>query len=77
MGCRARRGRRKMEGVSEDIVADLRANFEGECSESVCTWPWLASPIARAIPRSACTGRRLPTRRQSMPPSSLSSWARS
>ena len=23
----------KMEGVSEDIVADLRANFEGECSE--------------------------------------------
>ena len=33
MGCRARRGRRKMEGVSEDIVADLRANFEGECSE--------------------------------------------
>ena len=23
----------KMEGVSEDIVADLRANFEGECTE--------------------------------------------
>ena len=23
----------KMEGVSEDIIADLRANFEGECSE--------------------------------------------
>ena len=23
----------KMEGVSEDIVADLRANFEGECCE--------------------------------------------
>ena len=23
----------KMEGVSEDIVADLHANFEGECSE--------------------------------------------
>lgn len=23
----------KMEGVSDDIVADLRANFEGECSE--------------------------------------------
>ena len=23
----------KIEGVSEDIVADLRANFEGECSE--------------------------------------------
>ena len=23
----------KMEGVSEDIVADLRSNFEGECSE--------------------------------------------
>ena len=25
-----------------------------------CTWPWPAWPIARAIPRSACTGRRLP-----------------
>ena len=28
----------KMEGVSEDIVADLRANFEGECSEVGMYW---------------------------------------
>ena len=37
----------KMEGVSEDIVADLRANFEASAPRSVCTWPWLASLIAR------------------------------
>ena len=27
-------------GVSEDILADLRANFEGECSELVCILLW-------------------------------------
>ena len=26
-------GEGKAEGVSEDIIKDLRANFEGECSE--------------------------------------------
>ncbi len=31
LGCRARS--RRYRGVSEDILADLRANFEGECSE--------------------------------------------
>lgn len=67
----------KMEGVSEDIVADLRANFEGECSEVGMYLAMARVAIARAIPRSACTGRKLPTRRPSMPPSSLSSWARS
>ena len=58
----------KMEGVSEDIVADLRANFEGECSEV---------GMYLAMARVACTGRRPPTRKPSTPPSSLSSWARS
>ena len=29
------------QGVSEDILEDLRANYEGECSEKlVCTWRW-------------------------------------
>ena len=31
--CQHEIGVGKAEGVSEDIIADLRANFEGECSE--------------------------------------------
>ena len=62
---------------AEGSLAVANASLEDVYKRQVCTWPWLASLIARAIPRSACTGRRLPTRRPSMPPSSLSSWARS
>ena len=65
------------EGVSEDIIADLRANFEGECSEVGMYLAMPALPTARATRRSACTGRRPLTRRPSTLPSSPSSWARS
>ena len=40
-------GEGKAEGVSEDIIKDLRANFEGECSEV-----GLELPTERVIPRS-------------------------
>ena len=57
----------KMEGVSEDIVADLRANFEGECSE---VGMYLAmsrvSFPRRAIRKSACTGKKLLMKKQNM-----------
>ena len=47
------------------IFDQLMANFNGECSEVgmyLCT--------ARAIPRSACIGRRPPMKRRSTPRSS-------
>ena len=43
--------------VPEDIKADLRANFEGECSEVGMYLAMARVPIVRVIPRSACTGR--------------------
>ena len=64
------------QGVSEDILEDLRANFNGECSEVGMYLAMARVAHRRAIPRSACTGRRQPTKRQSMPPSSPSFWAR-
>ena len=49
-------------GVSEDIVADLRANFEGECSE---VGMYLA--MARVAHREGYyTGRKLLMKRLSM-----------
>ena len=52
------------QGVSEDILADLRANFEGECSEV-------------GMYRSVCTGRKLLTRKLSTLLNSLSCSVRS
>ena len=53
-------------GVSEDILADLRANFQGECSE---VGMYLTE---KAIRKSAYTGRRQLTKRLSMQLSLLS-----
>ena len=64
------------QGVSEDILADLRANFEGECSEVGMYLAMARVAHREAIRRSACTGRRLLTKRQSMLLSSLSCLAR-
>ena len=36
-------------GVSEDILADLRANFEGECSEVACILQWQELPTEKVI----------------------------
>ena len=55
------------------IFEQLMANFNGECSE-VGMYLCMAR-IARAIPRSACTGRRRPMKRRSTPRSSPSSSA--
>ena len=35
------------QGSSEDIMEDLRANFNGECTELVCIWLWPVSPQRR------------------------------
>ena len=43
------------QGVSEDILEDLRANFTGECSEE-----WLTE---KDIRRSDCTGRKQLTKK--------------
>ena len=58
------------------IFEQLMANFNGECAEVGMYLCMLALPIGKATPRSACTGRRLPTKRLSTLPSSQSCWAR-
>ena len=67
----------KAEGVPQEIVDGLRANFEGECSESVCTWPWPVWQSARATPRSLRLTSAMPTRRLTTHPVSPSCWVRS
>ena len=46
------------QGAPEDIMADLRANFEGECSEVGCIWQWRVWRTEKAILRSVYTGRK-------------------
>jgi len=55
-------------GVSEDILADLRANFEGECSE-VCILQWQELLTEKVILKSVCTGRKQLMKRLNMLPS--------
>ena len=59
------------------IFDQLMATSTASAPRWACTCAWLAWPTGRAIPRSACTGRRPPMRRPSTPPSLLSCWARS
>ena len=54
-------------GVSEDILADLRANFEGECS--VCILQWQELLTEKVILKSVCTGRKQLMKRLNMLPS--------
>ena len=62
-------------GVDERIIEGLRANFNGECSE---VGMYLAmARVAKAIRKSACTGKRPRMKRRSMPRSSPRCWARS
>ena len=63
-------------GAPEEIIEGLRANFAGECSE-VGMYLAMARVAVRAIPKSACTGKRLPLKKPSMPPSLPNFWARS
>ena len=43
------------QGVSEDILADLRANFEGECTE---VGMWLELLTEKDIRKSVFTGKK-------------------
>ena len=54
------------QGSPEDIMKDLRANFEGECSESECILPCLERLIEKDIRRLDYTMRKLLLKRQSM-----------
>ena len=61
----------------EEIKEGLRANFTGECTEVGMYLAWPVWRIVRAIPRSACTGRRPLLKKLSMLPSLPSCWAKS
>ncbi len=54
------------QGVSEDILADLRANFEGECTE-VGMYLAMARVAHREgyLRKSDYTGKKLPGKKQS------------
>ena len=52
-------------GVSEDILADLRANFEGECSE-------VGMYLEKDIRKLVCIMRKLLMKKQSTQLNSLS-----
>ena len=53
-------------GVSEDILEDLRANFQGECSEVGCILLWQELLTEKDIRRSVSTGRKQLLKKQSM-----------
>lgn len=64
------------QGAPEDIMEDLRANFNGECTEVGMYLAMSRWRIGKAIPRSGSIGAGRPLRRPSMPPSLPSCWAR-
>ena len=66
----------KAEGVPQEIVDGLRANFEGECSE-VGMYLAMARVAHRATPRSLRLTSAMPTRRLTTHPVLPSCWARS
>ena len=67
----------KAEGVPQEIVDGLRANFEGECSEVGMYLAMARVAEREATPRSPRLTSAMPTRRQTMLPVSPSCWARS
>ena len=54
------------QGVSEDILADLRANFEGECSEVGMYLAMARVAHREVILKSVYTGRKLLMKKQNM-----------
>ena len=58
------------------ILEQLKANFNGECSEVGMYLCMARIAHRKATPKSACTGKRPLTRKRSMPPSSPSCWAK-
>ena len=53
--------------MPEDIKADLRANFEGECTEVGMYLAMARVAHREATLKLACTGKRAPMKKQSMP----------
>ena len=64
------------QGVSEDILEDLRANFNGERSEVGMYLAMARVAHREGYPEIGLTGRRQPGKRQSMLQSLLSFWER-
>ncbi len=67
----------KAEGVPQEIVDGLRANFEGECSEVGMYLAMARVAEREATPRSPRLTSAMLTRRQIMHPVLQSCWARS
>ena len=61
------------QGSPEDIIADLRANFEGECTEVGMYLAMARVAHREGYPEIGLYWKRLLTKRLSTPPSSLSS----
>ena len=64
------------QGVSEDILADLRANFQGECSEVGMYLAMARVAHREGYPESVFTGKKLLTKKQNMLQNSLNSLAK-
>ena len=64
------------QGASEDIIEDLRANYEASARKSECIWRWQELPTEKVIRRSDFTGRRPLMRKRSMRRNSQSFSAR-
>ena len=61
-------------GVSEDILNDLRMNFEGECSEVGMYLAMARVAHREGYPKSACTMKRQLGRKRSTPLNSQNFW---
>lgn len=64
------------QGVSEDILADLRANFQGECTEVGMYLAMARVAHRKAIRKSACTGRKPLMKRLNTLLNSQNCWAK-
>ena len=67
------------QGVPEDIIKDLRANFEGECSEvgmylAILQWQELLTE--KVIRKSVCTGKKLLMKKQNTQQNLLNFWVK-
>ena len=65
------------QGVSEDIIADLRANFQGECTEVGMYLAMARVAHREGYPEIGLYWRKPLTKRRSMPQNLQSCWAKS
>ena len=63
-------------GVSEDILEDLRANFQGECSEVGMYLAMQELLTEKVIRKSVYIGKKLLTKKQNMLQNLLNFWAK-